>query len=159
MKCREIQVRLADYSVQRSDPRESREIQEHLSGCPECRRLLAEEALVTQRLGSVPRMEPRRDLWADVRNRLPERAPAPVRSLRQRLGLGVAAATALAAAATFALLPHPTQTPRATAVRPPAATSTELLRPEQHWAEDDPLEESMAPLEALVSQVSEVSNL
>jgi predicted anti-sigma-YlaC factor YlaD len=152
MDCSQVRIRLADYSAQQLSIPEAGDVASHLEGCKGCRLILAEENTLLEGLRRVERAEPARDLWADIRQQLPaQRAAKP---WRLRLGLGLAASAALASL-SLALVP------RAPAPRPVtvSATSLSLLKPDGKWTVDDPLKETVAPLEALTAANTEDSGL
>lgn len=109
MKCRQIQAKIADYSVGLLRARESEQMAAHLAACADCgrewRQLQAVLSLV-ERCGS---REPPPHLWNGVYNRITtEKASAPPsfweRLLGARSRLIAGAATGLAAAAVLVSL-------------------------------------------------------
>lgn len=157
MRCDQMRIRLADYSAQRCDPSEHEQVRAHLAGCAACRGLLQEESLLLNRLASLSPVEPRRDLWQDVREAIGETVPAHPIWVWRRLSLGVATLAAAAAALTFSLAPRP---PEATVARTPAALSNlAVLDPNQRWTVDDPLGQSLESLEELLAQAEGDSDL
>jgi len=140
MECREVQPRLADYSVGLLNPRQGAQIDAHLAACAACTRewqALQDVMGLVEQFGAL---EPPPGLWHGVYNRIVEDAPASApASLWQRLrarparAIGSAfAAVSLAAAAWFYAVP-PTVPPGApeagmvVAVREHALASSEAL--------------------------------
>lgn len=100
MNCKQVQVRLADYSSRKCDQLEAEHIRRHIDECSACRRVLAEESALVQRLEAMPQAAPSKDLWACIAANLDagtERVPL-LKSWR-RWCVAVAAATSIAAAA------------------------------------------------------------
>lgn len=140
MECREIQTRLADYSVGLLNPRQRERVGAHLAGCTACTREWQALQGVMGLVEQFGALEPPPGLWNGVYNRVivDEPAPAPV-SIWQRLRAHPAraigstlAAAALAAAAWFyavppAVPPGAAEQPMVIAVREHALASSEAL--------------------------------
>jgi len=116
MECRQVQPRIADFSVGLLRAGEMRQVEEHLTACAACgrewRELQAVLALV-ERHGAV---EPPPHLWNGVYNRITgEAAPAPLTFWQRLLGVPgqwvAGAATGLAAAALVVTLSFQPFTP------------------------------------------------
>lgn len=102
MNCRQVQVRLADYSSQKCDPREAERIRRHIDQCSACRRVLAEESALVQRLEAMPHVVPTKDLWVRIAAELdakPATARRPLFGTWKRWCVAVAAAASIAVAA------------------------------------------------------------
>lgn len=83
--CRAVRARLDDLVDERLAAADRREVEEHLAACPECRREAAALRRLLTAAGELPRgIEPPRDLWPGIAERLDERA-APVRTSRPDL--------------------------------------------------------------------------
>jgi hypothetical protein len=99
--CDRIETMLEDYAQGRLGPTDHRSVEAHLSGCPACRRQLAEaERLVSAIRDLPPELPPESDLWPGIAGRLAPRGSL-VRHTTQWLPL---AAAVLLAFATGALL-------------------------------------------------------
>lgn len=102
--------------MQRCSEEESLLIGSHLTQCKECRRVLAEEAWLAQKLEMMPQAQPSRDLWPAIaealENERPVTAPLPVVStLKRRWWMVTLAAAASAALYLSSISFHKPTTP------------------------------------------------
>jgi hypothetical protein len=101
--------RLSDYLDGELAPREAKEVEAHLDGCPECSRVLDELRAVVAAAGELPDVPPDRDLWPAIEARLaprtdaPDRAPAQVVPLRGHRGVTMTVPQLIAAAVALVL--------------------------------------------------------
>jgi anti-sigma factor RsiW len=109
MDCRHVQTNIADYSVGLLRPRESAQLEQHLSACPACAHELRQLEAVMGLVEQLGAKEPPPHLWNGVYNRITSDA------VRERPGLWdwllhgprrliAGTATGLAAAAVAAAL-------------------------------------------------------
>ncbi len=114
---------------------ERAEVDQHLAGCPTCRREAEGLGALLAEARALPRsLAPERDLWGGIEGRLAPRAPAVVRAIPGRrwrpLLLAAALAAVLLGGAALLLLRPPAR-PGAAFTREQArylAASTELAR-------------------------------
>ena len=169
MKCKQIQIRLADYSAQRLAPSEAGDIRRHLESCNACSLFLNEEAALAGGLERLSAVEPRTELWSRVAVALdapevPARhgwrfSPAwPVwgRKPLAAFATGMVAAVGLVAFTRFDAAP-PESAP--VVQRPVAVSSSPLLNPvmnpDVNPEVDDPMGEQMNNLMAAVDQMTQ----
>lgn len=103
MICTDARGKLDDYEDGLLTEAELHEVELHLAACADCRAEVSRLRALIRRASSVPReMDPPRDLWPDIVDRLaPREGRPPVRRLRRFLAHPVALA---AAAAVFVAL-------------------------------------------------------
>ncbi|MGC8834861.1 MAG: hypothetical protein ACP5R4_12500 [Armatimonadota bacterium] len=102
--------------MQRCSEEESLLIGSHLTQCKECRRVLAEEAWLAQKLEMMPQTQPSRDLWPAIAEALeserPATAPPPLLStLKRRWWMVTLAAAASAVLYLSSISLHKPTTP------------------------------------------------
>lgn len=68
---------VSDYLDGELPPARKREMEQHLTECPECRALLEDLRLLVTRSRALPDVPPNRDLWPGIAARLAGEAPAP----------------------------------------------------------------------------------
>jgi len=121
MNCRRVSRLTDDYLDCLLPPRRSARLEAHLSACPACRRVVQETAKLRARLAALPRsFAPQRDLWDDIRNRLPARKVhrPHLRPMRLRLLVPLGAAACALSLLLFALFSLPPSGRTPLAVRP-----------------------------------------
>jgi anti-sigma factor RsiW len=97
--------RLSDYIDDELPPHDRAALEAHLSGCDDCRTLVADLRAVVARAAALAPAEPSTDLWPAIRDRIggdvrviPLAKPAPVRARRLTLSIPhLAAAAAIVA--------------------------------------------------------------
>lgn len=75
---------VSDYLDGELPPARKREMEQHLTECPECRALLEDLRLLVTRSRALPEVPPDRDLWPAIAARLAGEAPAPAVSTRPK---------------------------------------------------------------------------
>jgi hypothetical protein len=131
MKCEEARERLDDYVDGALPEAEFQEVELHVAGCPACR--AEEEALrklLAQASGMPREMQPARDLWSGIRERIatPGKVSPRLRSERPGTRWWTFGSLAAAAAVVIALVstltddggPKPSQQTGGTGVAQPA---------------------------------------
>ena len=120
MSCENITQRLNDYCDGDLVGSDRVEIERHLESCAECRaELAALRSLVGEAAGLRQGMEPERDLWPAIENRLRPRSGTVLRGRWQVMSrVGLAAAAALFAAVSLWVVKAPDSQ---SAVGPPSA--------------------------------------
>jgi predicted anti-sigma-YlaC factor YlaD len=126
MKCEEVRTRIDDYVDGELRPPARDEVAEHLRGCADCR---AEEQGVRSLLAAaatLPReLEPARELWPGIAERLPRLLPFPRPAARlQPLALLAAAALLIALSSLVTWRVARTPETREAAGRPAAPQGT-----------------------------------
>lgn len=106
MNCSEVRERLDGWLDDTLDPAVGSEVRAHLESCEACRREETEALELSARVAALPReVEPDRDLWPGIRDRIAV-APSSAPRTGRRIGWWAAAAAAvLAVVALFVLRP------------------------------------------------------
>jgi len=79
MNCRQVQSRLADFTVQNLSVRWHRRVETHLRQCARCRAELSAYHTLSSLLDGLPAKEPPRDVWVAVLDRWQDPTRAPMR--------------------------------------------------------------------------------
>lgn len=106
MNCQQILEQLDDYVDGESTAEAVRQIEEHLSGCTDCREELASlRLLLTATEALESEIEPGRDLWPGIESRIQEPQRGLLRGAwSSATWIGLAAAAVLVAAVTLQLV-------------------------------------------------------
>jgi hypothetical protein len=80
MNCFQVEENAGDFLAGRLTPAQAEEVSGHLAGCLRCRLQVEELRILLEAAGELPRsVEPPRDLWPGVLNRIEGRAGRPER--------------------------------------------------------------------------------
>jgi hypothetical protein len=109
--CDDVATKLDELIADRLDEPDAAAVRTHLASCEQCRNELALRRRLADAVYSLPRtIEPTRDLWPEIRDRIEPQVVVPGRFARHRATtwararLAVAAAAVLAVAVTAAYL-------------------------------------------------------
>jgi anti-sigma factor RsiW len=145
--------RLSDYIDAALPGGERSEVERHLAGCASCRDVLEELRAVTQAARSLGPLEPPRDLWPGVAERLDARSPRTGGAGFSPFGRGWLAAAAVALIALSASMAWWARGAALGSVASQQAAATSAIRPAS-TAEAMPMPEELADelgrLEAVV---------
>src|SRR6185437_11340049 len=137
--CDEFDAALSDYLEGTLDPDARATLESHAAGCDRCRALLADVSAITTAAAALPDLEPSRDLWPGIVDRIAQRsyvrpwylAPAP---------LAAAAAVLIAATVGLTLL-----TTRTNPTGPSVVASNPASTPAAQTADSLPAIPAPAP--------------
>ena len=104
-ECDRVEGRLADYLDDAPDPALVAEVDAHLARCPRCAALVGDLAGIATAAHALPPLEPSRDLWAGIAERIAA-APTvvPIETARRRRGFALPARWRSLGAAAAALV-------------------------------------------------------
>lgn len=104
-ECERVEGRLADYLDDGPDPALVAEVDAHLARCPRCAALVGDLAGIATAAHALPPLEPSRDLWAGIAERIAA-APTvvPIETARRGRGFALPARWRSLGAAAAALV-------------------------------------------------------
>lgn len=142
MTCVEFRERVERYARDQLDARESAALEGHLSGCVACSRWLEAQEPALAEVGQLPRaIEPARDLWPGVRERIGIRRVRGLRRVTVPVWLLAAAAVLLMAVSIGVTGLLVRRSPAAEPASRPAAGPTAELESQYALATADLMEE------------------
>jgi len=104
LMCDDVASKLDELIAEALDEPDAAAVRAHLASCGHCRNELALRRRLTDAVDSLPRsIEPARDLWPEIRDRLEPRVVVPGRFARRRATTWARARLAAAAAAVLAV--------------------------------------------------------